>query len=121
MAPDKSPQKREPLVTDETRHRRKRPQTSKSANRSDHKHQYEKVIEHGVLGWVWRKRCHICGRFDNNYRLYNKDFIRPECRNNAGISFADFYTVEELRVVYLGICVYEFGKDLEWHLLEEDL
>ncbi len=113
MALDKSPQKREPLVLDEMRHKRKHPQTSKSAQRSDHKHQYEKVIVQGILGWTWRKRCHICGRFDNNYSLYDKEFIRPECRNNRGIAFSDFYIVEELRVIYPGIPVYEFDKDLE--------
>lgn len=48
------------------KYKKKKKQSSDSSKRSDHKHEYERVISGGLsLNCIWMKRCKICGRFQS--------------------------------------------------------
>lgn len=87
----------------EPRHRKKHPQNSKASKRADHKHEYERVIIKTFFGMHWGGRCKICGRINAGKYYSDKEFVRPECRNKFAIGLRDFYSVEELAVLYPGI------------------
>lgn len=45
------------------KYKKKKDQSSKSNRRSDHKHNYVKIIKSGwLMGYTWAYRCSICGR-----------------------------------------------------------
>lgn len=93
--------------SDEMKYRKKKSQKSRSSRRSDHKHDYKKVIIQGYVGWTWGKRCSICGRMDNTYRPFsNKEFLKPEYKDCSAVSTKYFMTVKELRDKYVGIPIY---------------
>ncbi len=78
MIPEKTNQykaERRLSVTDEVPKCRKQSKTAKtshSGKRSDHKHQYQKVILHyGGSTFVWGGQCQQCGRLDDSYKASN--------------------------------------------------
>ncbi len=103
----------EQFVPEEARHKKKRPQTSKSSKRSDHRHKYEKVIVQTPVGWDWSKHCIICGRLSNKFVFVSRDFIRPDRREGVGISSADFYGLEELRQHFPDVPIYLFNENFD--------
>ena len=50
---------------EDVRHRKKSKtsKTSKSVQRSNHKHEYEKVIIREFIGYAWGGRCRLCAKF----------------------------------------------------------
>lgn len=116
---------RRPQEHDEdVRHRKqsKTSRTSQSARRSNHKHEYEKVIIREFIGYAWSSRCRLCGRFQSGYSRFSTtrymDFRRPESFGKPGISNQDFLSLEEIRARYPGIPVYEFSyEDMRYHLI----
>ena len=105
-------------------HRKKKQQTSKSSHRSDHKHEYEKIILESFVGWCWGKRCVVCGRVDGKMHLfYNKDFIKPECVGLRYLSKDMFYSVKELKEKYNGVPIYKMADrvpDGAWEYIPVD-
>lgn len=106
---------------EELRYYKKRPWKSWSSRRSDHKHDYEKVILQAVIGWTWGGRCRICGRLDNKWGFHSNDFLKPEYRNKPGICRQDFYSEAELKTVFPGVAVYKYDRltDLGYTLCSE--
>lgn len=100
-------------LLDEMRHRKKRPQTSKSQKRADHKHQYEKVIVQTIVGWDWGQHCMICGRFSNRFVFVCRDFMRPHCKHEHGVSSDDFYSLEELLTLFPDVPIYLRNDNFE--------
>ena len=48
------------------KYKKKKKQSSSSSKRSNHKHDYERVINGCyLLTYVWMERCKICGRFQS--------------------------------------------------------
>lgn len=93
---------------DEMKYRKKKSQKSRSSRRSDHKHDYQKVIIQSFCGWTWGKRCSICGRIDNTYRpSSNKEFLKSEYKEYPSVSTNYFMTVQELQKKYVGIPIYK--------------
>lgn len=100
----------EVIKQDVPKHRKKSKTASSSASakRSDHKHQYEKVIMGSWLGFQWATRCTVCGRFNdmyNNFKsryegLFNDDLKSP------GLSIRKCLTADELHKKYPDIKIY---------------
>ena len=87
------------MINDEVgKYRKKKSNKSKSSHRSNHKHEYKKVIvEYGG----WAEKCTICGRIKlNNTFCINKDFIKPQYKNYPYISKDMFYSKEEISEQY---------------------
>lgn len=87
------------------RHKKKKPQVSKSNHRSDHKHEYEKVIMPVVFGYGWRNRCRICGRIESCWKYntgyeYRKQFMYPEYWDKHSTANYMFLSPEELKQKY---------------------
>lgn len=112
MAEEKS-KRRDHLVPDEVRYRKKHPQTSKNRKRADHKHQYEKVVLHTIVGWDWGQCCTVCGRISNKFAFASEDFMRPGRKRRSGVSSADFYSLEEVLTKFPGIPVYLYDSNFE--------
>lgn len=89
------------------RYRKKHSQKSKSAKRSNHKHDYEKVIIKTLIGWRWGGRCRICGRINSGNGFSSKEFVRPESRYKSAISRSDFYSAAELQRIYPDVGIEE--------------
>lgn len=85
---------------DAMRHKKKKDQKSKSSKRSDHKHQYEKIIIRGFIGWQWAERCTICGRIKTKFCVSDREFIKPEYRQLPYVSWQTYYSQEELEELY---------------------
>ncbi len=118
MAEEK-PKRRDRLIPDEARHRKKHPQTSKSRKRADHKHQYEKVILQTIVGWDWGQCCTICGRISNQFAFASEDFMRPDRKQRPGVSSADFYSLEEVLSKFPSIPVYLYDSNFEMKKYED--
>ena len=94
------------LDSDIHKYKKKKNNSSKSNKRSDHKHKYETVIMKGLIGWIWCKRCVICGRI-GDYRGIDKCFLRPEYRDEHYICEKFYYSCEELQEIYPNIKIFE--------------
>lgn len=102
----------EDSFSDETlpKHKKKKAQTSKSNKRSDHKHQYEKIIIKN-WGWIWGERCVICGRIKTNYLVHCPEFCKePFC--NEDPRYLRFLTVDEIKRKFIGIPIYKYNFDV---------
>ena len=81
---------------------------SKSANRSDHKHEYEPCILKRVILYTWVDRCEICGkirwRFD---RASDRQLLRKESVGKPGIGLNDYLSVAEMQEAFPGGRVFE--------------
>lgn len=54
-------------LNDIPKYKKKKKNNSSAKKRSDHKHQYEKIIVEDFLGgFCWGERCKICGRIVSN-------------------------------------------------------
>lgn len=78
------------------KYKKKKNQKSKSSKRSDHKHQYKKIIIRSFIGWQWAKKCEICGRIQFDFTLADKEFRRPETLKLPYVSKQHYYTYEEI-------------------------
>lgn len=83
-------------MEDNTPYKKKKDQKSKSIKRSDHKHQYEKIIMRSIVGWQWIERCTQCGRLKYNKRFIDKEFIKPEYQSKPYISDKSYWTYAEM-------------------------
>lgn len=106
------------------RHRKKSKtsKTSKSVQRSNHKHEYEKVIIREFIGYTWGGRCKFCGKFQSHYRHFSTsrylDFRRPESLEQSWISNESFFNLEEIRTKFPDVPIYEFSyEDMQYHLV----
>lgn len=83
---------------------------SHSSKRSDHKHDYEKVIIEGWLfGWEWGERCKICGRTEyvlhSDYHDYH-DFLK-EGVTILSSNESYWLSKEEIKEKYPGIPIFK--------------
>ena len=98
---------------------------SNSSKRSDHKHDYEKVILESWFGFEWGKRCTICGRIDSgpfNFSTSSRfDFMKPETTKKPGISFRDYLTIAEIKEKFPGVPIYKYDKSVRhgWRTYKE--
>lgn len=97
----------------DTPHKKKKDQKSKSNKRSNHKHQYEKIIIKGFIGWQWAERCTICHRIKCNYHTSDREFIKPDCRQLPYVSRQTYYSYEEMLELYPDI---EIINKFAWEL-----
>lgn len=97
--------------------------TSNSEKRSDHKHQYEKIILRSFIGYQWGKKCSVCGRIDDRYSLsiqQRREFMKPVKTSHYGIGLDDFLSIPELRQKFPEIEIYEMDSDsLEYRKIED--
>lgn len=99
---------------DNTPYRKKKDQKSKSSKRSDHKHQYEKIIIKSLIGWQWAQRCTICHRIKTKYCISDREFIKPECRQLPYVSRQTYYSYEEMVELYPDVEIIDkFAWELE--------
>ena len=93
------------------KHKKKKSQTSKSCKRSNHKHDYERVIIVGnVFGAHWSNKCKICGRIKSmSAGSMSAGLLKP--RPYQHISISDYLTPEEAHAKYPDIPIYERTKD----------
>lgn len=102
-------------------HRKKKPQTSKASHRSNHKHQYERIIIESFVGWNWGKRCTICGRISSSGWpvLHNGDFLKPKYANARGVASYMFLNIKELKEKHKGVPIYIIGEKFgEYKIVE---
>lgn len=99
------------------RYRKKKPQTSKSEKRSDHKHQYEKSItvkfsnDESVADFFWSTHCSICGRL-GDFKIDNDDFRKPEYVGRSRWWCYDMcLSMEEVKKKFPGIPMYRQDPD----------
>ena len=95
---------------EDARHRKKSKtsKTSKSVQRSNHKHEYEKVIIREFIGYAWGGRCRLCGKFRS----------RPDSLGQQGISNESFFSLEEIRAKFPDVPIYEFSyEDVQYHFV----
>ena len=89
---------------------------SSSAKRSDHKHDYEKVILESFFGFKWGYRCRICGRIDSKptkFSMSGRDsFLKPEAVNKAGVKYRDWLTIPEMRSKFPFTRIFVYDKDV---------
>lgn len=76
--------------------KKKASRTSKSASRSDHKHEYDFCIVRYMFFYEWGERCRVCGRTRTKWSRTH-DFLRPEAIGKPGIGDDDYLSVKELR------------------------
>ena len=95
---------------EDVRHRKKSKtsKTSKSVQRSNHKHEYEKVIIREFI------RSHY-GQFSASRYM---DFRRPDSLGQQGISNESFFSLEEIRAKFPDVPIYEFSyEDVQYHFV----
>lgn len=109
---------------EDVRHRKKSKtsKTSKSVQRSNHKHEYEKVIIREFIGYAWGGRCRLCGKFRSHYGQFSAsrymDFRRPDSLGQQGISNVSFFSLEEIRAKFPDVPIYEFSyEDVQYHFV----
>lgn len=86
---------------------------SDSKKRSDHKHDYEKVIIEGLFGFQWGKHCTICGRIDDYYSHFstmNREGLLSEERLASGLRYKAGLTIDEIREHYPDIRVFQLNQ-----------
>ncbi len=65
---------------------RKKSKTARRSNvrkRADHKHDYEKMIVRDVFGFFWGRKCRICGKINDSFKisdLKSDDFTVTESK-----------------------------------------
>lgn len=97
-------------------HRKQSATSSKSVSfkRSNHKHEYERIIVQDFFWYSWGGRCKICGRYKRPGSFFsgarNQDFMKPGTSHSNGISSDDYLSVEELHEKFPNtpICKYDY-------------
>ena len=104
------------------KHKKKKYSKSNSTKRSDHKHDYEKVILKTCLDIRWANRCRICGRFGdqkfglvNNPDLYKKRGPIDDSLCASGLLRKSVrpLTLQELRAKFPDVQIYEDYMDYD--------
>ena len=103
------------------RYRKKKPQTSKSEKRSDHKHLYEKsitvrysYIDGEITGFNWSTHCSVCGRL-GDFNIQDDDFRKPEYVGKARMWCRDmFLSLDEIKKKFPDIPIYRQDPEC-WH------
>ena len=109
---------------EDARHRKKSKtsKTSKSVQRSNHKHEYEKVIIREFIGYAWGGRCRLCGKF----RAITVSFLPVAIWISAGrtplgnkeFPTSPFFSLEEIRAKFPDVPIYEFSyEDVQYHFV----
>lgn len=105
------------------KHRKKKDQKSKSSHRSDHKHDYERIIVESLFShYIWKDRCRICGRTKSlSYDKSIEGLRKP--RNTPYISSENQYKLEEIREMYPNARIFCWRVDEKGHhsFYDEDL
>ena len=87
---------------------------SNSSKRSDHKHDYQKVVIESFVGYKWGLRCKICGRIDSKPMSYSSsgkdDFRKPESIEGRWLSVDSWLSIPEIRKKFPGTPIYVFDK-----------
>jgi hypothetical protein len=99
-------------------YRKKKDQFSKSNRRSDHKHDYEKIIVPGLFGYMFAQRCTLCGRI-KHYSFAQtryKEFLKGNRRNSFGIGGNDIMTPDEIHAAFPGIRIFTYDRNSDGHL-----
>ncbi len=114
----------DPTSEEIPRHRKKSQTASRSncEKRSDHKHEYEKIIVEGCFGYRWAKRCRICGRVSDCYghfsTLNRSDFLK-DSNGRSGFGYSSALSLEEVRKKYPGFNIYKKDTSTwEYELIE---
>lgn len=96
---------------DTPKHKKKKDQSSKSNRRSDHKHNYVKVITSGwLMGFTWAYRCSVCGRIksvpfsENSTGLTREEKPRVYGKNT-------YLSIEEIHEKFPDIDIYVAKED----------
>ena len=122
------------IIEGQVRYRKKRDQKSKASKRSSHKHEYERCIVSGIIGWYWGEACKTCGRIrsgtSSSFSINCEGLRYPDKENKAGFCREDFYTPEELREKYPGVRIFAFKsmtppydfnyKEVKWDDTDEE-
>lgn len=104
------------------RHRKKKYSKSNSSKRSDHKHDYEKVIVKTWYDISWGDRCRICGRMSGrpaycstDYSLYTKCSSTDDRRHTSRLLGRTYraLSLSELQVKYPNTKIYESYMDYD--------
>ena len=100
-----------PVDNDVPAYRKKKDSsTSKSQNRSDHKHEYESCLVYFLLP-AWGERCKVCGRthaLSPGKQKSMESLLRLESQGKAAVGLMDYLSVAELKTKYSGIRAYEW-------------
>lgn len=121
MIPEKTNQyktERQQSITDEIpkcHKKSKTAKTSRSGKRSDHKHQYQKVILHyGGSAFSWGWQCELCGRIDDTYKSSNwrSDDLKVS-GTYTGMSWLECCR-REIHDQYPHHKIFVICKDFEW-------
>lgn len=103
------------------KYRKKKPQTSKSAKRADHKHDYERAItihinpfDTSILSFFWTERCSICGRL-GKWIGEEDDFKKTEYHGRHVYGRDVFLSKEEILKKFPDVPVYETDPDDMWN------
>ena len=111
------------IVSEEPKHVRKSSSsTSRSDKRSDHKHEYEKVIVRFIRGFEWSERCRICRKFapwKTSACISRRDFVRPEFLSRRGFRFKanEYLSLDDIRRKFPDVLIFEEKIDKEKHKL----
>lgn len=98
-------------------HKKKSKTSSKSnsSKRSDHKHDYEKIVVESFFGYKWGCRCKICGRIDSKPMKFSNvgkdDFLKPdEPLNGRFLNVNSWLSIQEIRKKFPDTPIYVFDK-----------
>lgn len=94
---------------------------SNSKKRSDHKHQYEKVIIFNpFFGFCWGKRCSICGRTEYSYHFCNP-LSREGLMESVYVDWGHPLDLDKIRERYPDIDIYEPSENGTYKKVERSL
>lgn len=99
-------------------HKKGKRSKSNSNKRSNHKHEYEKIIYEDWFGYSWGKRCKICGRIDTYYSHFSsenyKDFRGTIIHGGRSRSMSP----AEIRQVIPNVPIYNRTETGEYELVD---
>lgn len=102
-------------LTDEMpmKHKKKKNQVSKSSKRSDHKHQYEKILIKSFF-WLWGERCTVCGRINTKTTFSKSDFATQNGTDDDKRYYREL-SLDEIKKKFVGVPIYslDFGPDFK--------
>ena len=92
---------------------RKKKKSGKSlaSRRSDHKHEYQRVIlDIGLGAYHWGGCCTICGRIDDSCGSFaeREEFMHPDEFKRGGLPYRRFLSVPELEEKFPGVPIFKW-------------